>query len=232
MASGIRIKRGCRRTDWTWMAYCHPPEGKFVIVGLRSYIEDEDVKNALKDYGDLKSDVIRLKYKADHELAGLQNGNRLVKMALEKPSIPFSLRIGREWCRVRHNNQQPVCTKCCELGHTRKRCPKVKCRVCHQLGHMPYNCDMNVEDDGEEERQQEAEAEEIRSDETTNVNQEMSENVRSNESSLENMGYVEKAKALKRHHVTDSASTSEREPTRRSKLRPAPNLAAMKKDKN
>ena len=203
MASGIRIKRGCRRTDWTWMAYCHPPEGKFVIVGLRSYIEDEDVKNALKDYGDLKSDVIRLKYKADHELAGLQNGNRLVKMVLEKPSIPFSLRIGREWCRVRHNNQQPVCTKCGELEHTRKRCPKVKCRVCHQLGHMPYNCDMNVEDDGEEEQQQEAEAEEIRSDETTNVNQEMSENVRSNESSLE-----------KRHHVTDSASTSEREPTR------------------
>lgn len=43
---------------------CHPPQAKFVnisIMGLRSYIEDEDVKNALKDYGELKSDVIRLK---------------------------------------------------------------------------------------------------------------------------------------------------------------------------
>ena len=65
-------------------------------------------------------------------------------MVLEKPSIPYSLRIGGEWCRVIHNNQQPVCTECNKLGHTRKRCPKVKCRICHQLGHMSYNCDMNV----------------------------------------------------------------------------------------
>lgn len=88
-------------------------------------------------------------------------------MVLEKPSIPYSLRIGGEWCRVIHNNQQPVCTECNELGHTRKRCPKVKYRISHQLGHMSYNCDMNVKDDGKEEQQQETEAEEIRSDEMT-----------------------------------------------------------------
>lgn len=96
---------------------------------------------------------------------------------------------------------------------------------------MSYNCDMNVKDDGKEEQQQETEAEEIRSDEMTNVNQELRENVRPNESSVENMDYEEKAKGLKRYHVTDSDSTSEMEPTRRSKLRPAPNLSTRKKDK-
>ena len=87
---------------------CSPPHGKFLnvsILGLRSYVDDEDVKSVLSEYGELKSDVIRLKYKTDHQLAGLENGNRLVKMVLDKPSIPYSLRIGGEWCRIIHNNQ-------------------------------------------------------------------------------------------------------------------------------
>ena len=56
---------------------CHPPHGKFInakIMGLRSYIEDEDARNALCDYKGIKNEVIRLKCKADHELVGLQNG--------------------------------------------------------------------------------------------------------------------------------------------------------------
>ncbi|KAL9959925.1 hypothetical protein ACROYT_G033301 [Oculina patagonica] len=60
---------------------CSPPHGKFLnvsIMGLRSYVEDEDVKSALSEYGELKSEVIRLKYKADHELTGMENGNRLL----------------------------------------------------------------------------------------------------------------------------------------------------------
>ena len=52
------------------------------IIGLRSYIDDDEVISVLSDYGGMKSEVIRLKYKADHELAGLENGNRLVKMVL------------------------------------------------------------------------------------------------------------------------------------------------------
>ena len=122
---------------------CHPPQGKYVnvsIMGLRSYdIEDDDLIATLSDYGEVKSDVIRLKYKGDHELAGLQNGNRLVKMVLEKPSIPHSVKIAGEWCRIIHNNQQAICSECSELGHTRKHCPYVECRICHNLGHMSYN---------------------------------------------------------------------------------------------
>ena len=64
---------------------CSPPHGKFLnvsIMGLRSYIDDDEVISALSDNGEIKSEVIRLKYKADHELAGLENGNSLVKMVL------------------------------------------------------------------------------------------------------------------------------------------------------
>lgn len=102
---------------------CSPPHGKFLnvsIMGLRSYVEDEEVKSVLSECGEIKSEVIRLKFKVDHELAGLENGNRLVKIILEIPSIPYSLRTGGDWCRIIHNNQQPVCIECNELGRAHK----------------------------------------------------------------------------------------------------------------
>ena len=40
---------------------CHPLQGKYVnvsIMGLRSYIEDDDLIATLGDYGEVKSDVI------------------------------------------------------------------------------------------------------------------------------------------------------------------------------
>ena len=44
---------------------CHPPQGYYTmnvsIMGLRSYIDDEDVVASLAPYGGIKSDVIRLK---------------------------------------------------------------------------------------------------------------------------------------------------------------------------
>lgn len=105
---------------------CHPPHAQSIyasIMGLRSYIEDKEFRKVLSQYGEIKEDVIRLKYRADHELAGLKNGNRLVRMLLTEKSIPYSLRIRGEWCRIIHNNQQPVCGECKEIGHKRKRCP-------------------------------------------------------------------------------------------------------------
>lgn len=224
---------------------CSPPHGKFLnvsIMGLRSYVEDEEVKSALGEYGELKSEVIRLKYKADHELAGLENGNRLVKMILDKPSIPYSLRIGGEWCRIIHNNQQPVCMECSELGHTRRNCPKIRCRICKQLGHMSYNCDQREEQDGEapnaqpevNEEQAEgsgrqpqaAEGSEDIVNEATGPNNDHMVN-KNQESRNEKMDYEDRAQSLKRQHITDS--DSDRVSTRRARLIPAPNLATRRK---
>lgn len=47
---------------------------------MRSYIEDDEFKKVLSQYGEIKREVIRLKYKADLAFEGLENGNRLVKV--------------------------------------------------------------------------------------------------------------------------------------------------------
>ena len=90
---------------------CNLPHGYYTnvsIMGLRAYNADEEITEALNQYREIKSEVIRLKYKADHNLAGLENRNWLVRMILAKPSIPYSIKIGNEWCRIIHNNQQLI----------------------------------------------------------------------------------------------------------------------------
>ena len=221
---------------------CSPPHGKFLnvsILGLRSYVDDEEVKSVLSEYGELKSDVIRLKYKTDHDLAGLENGNRLVKMVLDKPSIPYSLRIGGEWCRIIHNNQQPVCIECSELGHTRRNCPKIRCRVCKRSGYMSYNCDEREEQDAEEQidaqpennlQQPEATVAEatVTGIENTHANSDAVNKVSPVDSQKVEMEYKDRAQNLKRQHVTDSDSDKSTS-TRRPRLKTVPNLLSRKK---
>lgn len=123
---------------------CHPPRGQSTnvsIMGLRAYIADDDILTALRPYGEIKGEVIRLKYKADHDLAGLENGNRLVRMILTKPSIPYSLKIADEWCRIIHTNQQAICHECHEIGHSRRHCPQIVCHRCSSKGHLSRDCD-------------------------------------------------------------------------------------------
>lgn len=125
---------------------CHPPHGYYLnvsIMGLKAYISDEDVCEKLQQYGEIKGQVIRLKYRLDHELAGLENGNRLVRMVLHSPSIPYSLQIVGEWCRIIHNHQIRICSHCNEQGHSRKHCPTIECRKCGRLGHLSFHCPAN-----------------------------------------------------------------------------------------
>lgn len=130
--------------DWNEIHItCHPPKEYHTnvsLLGLPAYINDDEVIDALLPFGEIKSGVIRLKYKADHDLAGLENGNRLVRMVLSKPSIPYSLRISGEWCRIIHNNQQRVCSNCHAVEHSRRNCPEITCRKCNEKGHLSYNC--------------------------------------------------------------------------------------------
>ena len=126
---------------------CHPPHGYYLnvsIMGLKAYISDAEVYEKLQQYGEIKGNIIRLKYKANHELAGLENGNRLLRMVLTSPSIPYSLQIGGEWCRIIHNNQLLICSNCNEIGHSRKNCPHIECRICHQLGHISFHCPLKA----------------------------------------------------------------------------------------
>ena len=224
---------------------CHPPRGQSVnvsIMGLRSYIDDEDVKEALSQYGEIKGEVVRLKYKADHELAGLQNGNRLVKICLSKKSIPYSLRIGGEWCRVIHNDQQPICSECQEVGHTRKKCPEIVCRICKEKGHMSYVCEKrNVRTESEvlDEQAQSMSTEErndpvnIDANEAgkSSLNTETATNStttdqakRNNNINPEAMETQHAVQGCKRQFSGDSDSDNNAQ-SRRTKINPVPNLS-------
>ena len=108
------------------------------ILGLKAFISDDEVTQKLETYGEIKD--IRLKYKSDHELAGLENGNRLIRMMLMAKSIPYSLNIGGEWCRIVHNLQIQICSNCHQEGHARKNCPEMQCWVCKDFGHMSITC--------------------------------------------------------------------------------------------
>lgn len=110
------------------------------ILGLPAYVHNTEVENVLAEYGDVTNEIIRFKYKKDHPLAGLKNGNHLVRMILCKPSIPYSLKTNGHWCRIIHNQQQRVCSDCHALGHARRKCPEITCRVCDEKGHLSYDC--------------------------------------------------------------------------------------------
>ena len=76
---------------------CHPRHGYYLnvsIMGLKAYSSDAEVYKKLHQYGEIKGNIIQLKYKANDELAGLENGNRLLRLVLTSPSIPYSLQIG------------------------------------------------------------------------------------------------------------------------------------------
>ena len=88
----------------------HPSQEKFTVVSifiLRSYIEDDEFKKVLSQYGEIKREVIRLKYKVDLAFAGLENGKSLVKVLLEKKTITYLFRIGDDWCRLIRKDQHP-----------------------------------------------------------------------------------------------------------------------------
>lgn len=243
---------------------CRPPQGYYInvsILGLRAYISDEAVLAALAEFGEVKSQVIRLKYKNDHELAGLENGNRLVKMVLTKPSIPYSLRIDGEWCRVIHNQQQRVCSHCHALGHSRRKCPEITCRICEGKGHLSYDCTQenetappNIADEiphaGNSFHQPEVPTEESvlpdkepDPESTDNLPQETptltevlpEQTPLPDEEMTEPESSTQPKPGTKRHLPTDSDSdnTTKPQPQRRSRIKPTPNLNAdrSKKDK-
>ena len=122
---------------------CSPPKGYYLnvsLMGIRAYVEDDIITESLEKYGEIKGPIVRLKYKTGHELAGLENGNRLVRMILSTPSIPYSIRIDNEWCRVIHSGQQPFCQTCKEFGHGRRYCKETECRKCGGKGHIAIDC--------------------------------------------------------------------------------------------
>ena len=193
-----------------------------------------DVKDCLSQFGEVKGDVITLKYKADHDLAGIENGNRLVKMVLGARSIPYLMKIGGEWCRVIHNNQQPVCIECHEEGHTRKKCPQIECRICKEKGHMSYICDKKKEQHGDDLNPVADDAvgnsaivQDVEISGKEKVSSKVdSEKIAVSGNDVEDMDSEENVQGCKRQHSdSDSGFVTVR---RRQRLNPVPNVSCAK----
>ena len=228
-------------------------------MGLRAYVEDQDIVDTLNQYGEIKGEVIRLKYKNDHDLAGLENGNRLVRMVLTKPSIPYSVKIADEWCRIIHNNQQPICSECNEVGHSRRRCPEIICRTCNGNGHMSHDCDErppsppptppNPSTPQEQDAHETDHDQDISEPEptaaippetqpteppSTGITNDLPSTPKPlTNTTSENMEHEDSTKGQKRPHITDSDSDNPQDiPIRRNRINPAPNLSAGRPNKS
>ena len=121
---------------------CKPSTGEWTnvsVLHLPTFIEDNHLTTILSTYGELKSEIIRLKYHKDHPLAGIENGNRLVRMHVMR-TIPYSLKIEDHWCRIIYTNQKDICSNCMEEGHRRRTCPTIQCRKCRDYGHLSRDC--------------------------------------------------------------------------------------------
>ena len=94
------------------------------IMGLRSYIEDiEKKQSSYRNIGEIKGDVIWLKYRANYHLAGLENGNKLVKMLLTEKSIPYFPRKFRK-LNVGFAKRGAICRMCVTKGSIKSKNPK------------------------------------------------------------------------------------------------------------
>ena len=168
----------------------------------------------------------------DTNLEGIENGNRLVRMVLTARSIPYSIRIGGEWCRIIHDNQQPVCSECSEVGHT---------SICKRKGHMSYVCVRNDKQENNEQESNEVPAEDV----STSVNEIVAEpeaDPKTSEKPVDistgnvntemSMDIQEDHQGKKRSCPTESDSDS-KIPIRRSKYHPIPNVEiARQRDKS
>ena len=220
----------------------HTPRGYYLnvsIMDLKASFEDEEVIAKLSEYGEVKGSVIRLKYRQEHELTGLENGNRLIRIVLTAPPIPYLLQIGGEWCRIIHNNQQLICTHCHEPGHSRKNCPSIECRTCKTLGHISYHCptkilhhlETTVEEPTTNDNTENNETSDLPTlmDETETLNDEKPpmDAGEEHEMPTENINTQWKVVTAKRPHQTDSDSDPVTMP-RKQRTKPKPNVKAAR----
>ena len=137
-----------------------------------------------------------------------------------------------------------MCGECKELGHTRKRCPQIECRICKEKGHLSYVCDKRVNQESENHEDQRVESvplppTEMAIDDDTinekgptdnerkNMKAESNETVKDTIETSEVMVAERVVQGCKRH-ISDSDSDGKIQ-HRRARIHPVPNLGAGKR---
>ena len=126
---------------------CHAVHSKEKVVSflhLPAFIPNEDIYKKLQTFGvEIKSDIKRRFYPGTE----VADGTRyvVVKFPPNVSSLPYTVKfdLGNnkyEYIRVKHDNQNKVCSKCLSDEHLYANCPENKCYRCNNYGHLLKFC--------------------------------------------------------------------------------------------
>ena len=112
---------------------------KLTIVYLRDLpfeVSSDDLYAFFADYGD----VTTINRSTSSTCSSLFDGNRVVKIVLDK-EIPYFLSVLGHDCCAWYRDQTPECSVCREPGHRSQSCPfSGLCLHCRQPGHRAKEC--------------------------------------------------------------------------------------------
>lgn len=126
---------------------CHAVYSKERVVSflhLPAFIPDSDIFKKLQEFGvEVKSDIKRRFYPGTE----VADGTRyvVVKFPPNVSSLPYTVKFDMgnnkfEYIRVKHDNQNKVCSKCLSDEHLYASCPDNKCYRCNSYGHISKFC--------------------------------------------------------------------------------------------
>lgn len=92
-----------------------------------------------EQYGKVETHI-----KEKDQKRGWYNGNRKIKMRMEKP-IPNVLKIGVYPIYVHYEGVQQLCRRCHEPDHRAYECTVPFCQRCRELGHEKQSCPKKLE---------------------------------------------------------------------------------------
>lgn len=113
------------------------------FLNLPTYIQDEEIKGKLTDWGVTAVSTIKRRMWPGTDIA---DGTRFLKVKFTDTvkSLPYSTKFetlgGTEPFRVIHDKQVKVCRLCIQPGHIVKDCPNFKCFRCGMQGHYVREC--------------------------------------------------------------------------------------------
>lgn len=159
-----------------------------VIYEAPCELEDTHIYHKLKQYGEIKGEVQRHKFRGTN----IYNGNRSLNFTKIITTIPTTLYVKGNRIRIKYEGQDrtPICSYCREKGHYKLVCPKFlkqQEEYANRIEYVEPTVEMNVEE----------------------LQEDSQDEIRSNQASVSWASVVEKNN--KRHTINQSNKTTKQD---------------------